>query len=73
MSMKDIDYTSTVIFNKDEYPLTTVHQIPKQIFLKNPLRLLGHVADKMQVALLNPEANFTTFCISPFFILLFLL
>lgn len=73
MVIVNIDYRSTVLFNKDEYQLKTVHQIPKQNLLKNPLKMLAHIGDKLQTALSNPEALFTAICISPFFILLFLL
>jgi len=73
MSIKDIDYTSTVIFNKDTYPLTTIHQIPKQTLLKNPLKLLAHVTDRLQTAFTNPEAQLVGACITPFFLLLFAL
>ncbi len=73
MSILDIDYRSTVLFNKDEYPLITVHQIPKQTLLKKPLKLLSHAAGKLQTAFTNPEAQLTALCILPFFILLFLL
>lgn len=73
MSIIDIDYRSTVLFNKDIYSLTTVHQIPKQTLLKNPLKLFAHVAGKLQTAFTNPEAQLTALCILPFFILLFLL
>lgn len=73
MSIKDIDYTSTVIFNKDKYPLTTVHQISKQTLLKNPLKLLTHIVSRLQTAFTNPEAQLVGACITPFFLLLFLL
>jgi len=73
MSIKDIDYTSTVIFNKDTYPLTTIHQIPKQTLLKNPLKLLAHVTGRLQTAFTNPEAQLVGACITPFFLLLFAL
>ncbi|MFZ2206378.1 MAG: acyltransferase [Microgenomates group bacterium] len=73
MSMKDIDYTSKIIFNKDFYQLTTVHQIPKQTLLRNPVQLLTHMGDKFQTILMNPEARLTALCVMPFFILLFVL
>jgi hypothetical protein len=73
MSIKDIDYTSKIIFNKDVYQLTTVHQIPKQTLLKNPVQLLSHLGDKFQTILTNPEAQLVALCIMPFFILLFVL
>ena len=73
MSIVNVDYRSTVIFNKDEYQLTTVHQIPKQNLLKNPLKLLVHIGDKLQTAFINPEAQLVGICITPFFLLLYLL
>lgn len=73
MSIKDIDYRSTVLFNKDMYDLTTVHQIPKQTLLKNPIKLLSHVSEKVKTILSDPEARLVAICISPFFLLLFFL
>ena len=73
MSIINIDYTSTILFNKDQYELTTVHQIQKQSILKNPLELLTLLKDKLQTILSNPEAQLTALCIMPFFLLLFLL
>ena len=69
--MKDIDYRSTVILNKDTYDLITVHQIPKQTLIKNPLKLLSHISEKVQTAFANPEAQLVAICITPFFLLLF--
>ncbi|MFH0773319.1 MAG: acyltransferase [bacterium] len=73
MSIKDFDYSSTVLFNKDKYELITIHQIPKQSLLKNPVNLVAHVSDKLQTAFSNPEAQLVALCISPFFILIFFL
>lgn len=73
MSIKDIDYSSTILFNKDKYPLTTVHQIPKLELLKNPLKLVAHVSDKLQAVFTDAEAQLTALCITPFFLLLFVL
>jgi peptidoglycan/LPS O-acetylase OafA/YrhL len=73
MSIKNIDHRSTVIFNKDIYPLSTIHQIPKQTLFKNPIKLMTHLSDKLQTALTNSEAQLTAMCILPFFILLFVL
>lgn len=73
MVIVNVDYRSTILFNKDEYQLTTVHQIPKLGLLKNPFKMFTHIGDKLQTALSNPEARLTAICISPFFILLFLL
>ncbi|MCX6732580.1 MAG: acyltransferase [Candidatus Roizmanbacteria bacterium] len=73
MLIKDIDYSSTILFNKDTYTLYTVHQIPKQTLLKNPLMLISHIGNKLQTALANPEAQLVMMCILPFFILLFVL
>ncbi len=71
LSMKDIDYTSTILFNKDTYPLTTVHQLPKLTILKSPTKLLSLMEGKLQTAFADPEAQLTTVCITPFFLLLF--
>ncbi len=71
--MKDIDYRSTIVLNKDRYDLTTIHQIPKQTLLKDPVKLLSHISEKLQTALANPEAQLVAACITPFFLLLFLL
>lgn len=73
MSIKDIDYRSTVLFNKDTYDLTTVHQIPKQALLKNPIKLLSHISEKVKTILSDREARLVAVCISPFFLLLFFL
>lgn len=73
MSIKDIDYTSSILFNKDTYPLSTVHQIPKQTLLRSPLKLVMHIGDKLQTAFANPEAQLVALCILPFFIFLFAL
>lgn len=73
MAIVNIDYRSTVIFNRDEYQLTTVHQIPKQTLLKNPLKMLTHIGGKLQTAYTNPEAQLVGLCITPFFLLLYLL
>lgn len=73
MSLRDIDYSSSIIFNKDTYSLSTVHQIPKQTLLKNPLKLVAHIGDKLQTAFMNPEAQLVAVCILPFFIFLFAL
>lgn len=70
MSIKDIDYESTILFNKDEYELTTIHQIPKYALLKNPQKLLTHILNKLQTAFADPEAQLVAACITPFFILL---
>ncbi len=71
MVMKDIDYRSTVLLNKDKYDLISVHQIPKQTLLKNPMKLLAHIGEKLQTAFANPEAQLVAICITPFFLLLF--
>lgn len=73
LSIINIDYTSAVLLNKDEYPLVTVHQIPKKTLLTNPLMLMMHTGEKLQTAFTNPEAIITLLCIMPFFILLFVL
>jgi peptidoglycan/LPS O-acetylase OafA/YrhL len=73
MSIKNIDHRSTVVFNKDIYQLTTIHQIQKQTLLKNPVKLIAHVSDKLQTAFMDPEAKLTALCVAPFFILLFAL
>ncbi|MCX6730415.1 MAG: acyltransferase [Candidatus Roizmanbacteria bacterium] len=73
MLMKDIDYSSTILFNKDTYTLYTIHQIPKQTLLKNPVMMISHIGDKLQTALANPEAQLVMMSILPFFILLFVL
>lgn len=73
MSIKDIDYRSTVIFNNDEYEITTVHQIQKVSLLKNPLKLASHIGDKLKTAFSNPEALLVAVCVTPFFLLLFAL
>lgn len=73
MSMKDIDYSSKIIFNKGTYQMTTVHQIPKQTLLKNPVQLLSHLGDKFQTIWTNPEARLVALCVMPFFLLLFVL
>lgn len=71
MSIIDIDYSSAILFNKDVFTLTTIHQIPKQTLLTNPYKLLMHVANKLQTAFADPEARLTAICITPLIIILF--
>lgn len=73
LGIVNVDYSSAILLNKDEYPLITVHQVPKKTLLTNPLLFLSHTADKVQTAFANPEAIITLLCIMPFFILLFVL
>lgn len=73
LSMKDADYTSSILLNKDVYTITTVHQISKQTLVKNPLFFISHLGGKLQIVFTNPAAQLTALCISPFFLLLFFL
>lgn len=73
LAIVNVDYSSAVLFNKDEYPLTTVHQIQKKTLLTNPIMLMMHTGEKLQAAFTNPEAITVLLCIMPFFILLFVL
>lgn len=73
LSIVNVDYSSAVLFNKDEYTLTTVHQIPKKTLLTNPYKLMVHTGEKLQTAFANPEALVVLMCVMPFFILLFVL
>jgi peptidoglycan/LPS O-acetylase OafA/YrhL len=64
---------STIQFHHGPYDFVSVHQIPKKQLLTRPFALLALVGEKLHTVISTPEALVVALCITPFFILLFVL